>query len=405
MNRVVHWSAGLILLAASACPGQVRIVQSPLRTSALSLEQEGRLTEAVAAWQRLARTYPRDPEPYAHIGLLEARQGHYKTAIPAYRKALAVYPSATDQNAQALRLDLGLALFKADQPREAITNFKMLLKEEPADSPLAQRVTILTGMAYYGLAEYQEAAPYLKAASAREPNNLPLLLALAHSYLWSKQFKYVMGVYHQILTINPDSAEADMLAGEALDEMKDNAGAVKMFQAAVKADPKMPNAHFGLGYLLWAQKKFPEAAGEFQVELTINPRHVQSMLYLADADIQMNKMKEAEPLLVETLKLEPSLGLARLDLGIIYMESGRNQDALRELTAAAKLTPDDVNVHWRLGRLYRTMGRKEEAKLEFQKAANLNKAADEALYQKIANSRQHPPKGADAAAAGADKQP
>ncbi len=33
-----------------------------------------------------------------------------------------------------------------------------------------------------------------------------------------------------MLTINPESAEADMLAGEALDEMKDNAGATEMFQ-------------------------------------------------------------------------------------------------------------------------------------------------------------------------------
>ena len=41
-----------------------------------------------------------------------------------------------------------------------------------------------------------------------------------------------------------------MLAGEALDEMKDKAGATQQFRAAVKADPKEPNVHFGLGYLL-----------------------------------------------------------------------------------------------------------------------------------------------------------
>ena len=52
---------------------------------------------------------------------------------------------------------------------------------------------------------------------------------------------------------------------------------------------------------------------------------------------------------------------------------------------AAKLKPQDVNVHWRLGRLLRTMGHKQEAQQEFEAAKKLNKAADEDLYQKIAN--------------------
>jgi Flp pilus assembly protein TadD len=58
---------------------------------------------------------------------------------------------------------------------------------------------------------------------------------------------------------------------------------------------------------------------------------------------------------------------------------------------AERLDPEDVNVHWRLGRLYRTMGRKDEAKAEFDKANQVNKAADQALLDKINNSRAHPP--------------
>ena len=40
-------------------------------------------------------------------------------------------------------------------------------------------------------------------------------------------------------------------------------------------------------------------------------------------------------------------------------------EALHELTTAAKLEPNDVNVHWRLGRLYKIMGRGTAAKAEF----------------------------------------
>jgi len=114
-------------------------------------------------------------------------------------------------------------------------------------------------------------------------------------------------------------------------------------------------------------------------------------VYLADTYIQMNQMDDARLLLERAVRLDPSLALIHLDLGIVYTEANRNQDALRELTEAAKLAPNDVNVHWRLGRLYRTMGRKVEAKAEFDKASTLNKAADEDLYKKIAAGKTKPP--------------
>jgi len=173
--------------------------------------------------------------------------------------------------------------------------------------------------------------------------------------------------------------------------MKDNAGATQMFRSAVKANPREPSAHFGLGYLLWAQKIYPEAASEFKAELANDPDHFQATLYLGDTNIQMNQFAEAKTLLEKAVQMEPSVALAHLDLGIVYTEADRREDALRELTQAAKLAPDDVNVHWRLGHLYRSMGRKEEAKAEFDKASTLNKAADEDLYKKIAAGKNRPP--------------
>ncbi|MDE3201721.1 MAG: tetratricopeptide repeat protein [Acidobacteriota bacterium] len=369
---------------------QTRATRDARRVAALTYEKQGNLLEAEREWKELLRSYPGDPEPYAHLGLIASRQQRYKEAVPLYRKALEIYP-----NVPGLRLDLALALFKSGELKESIPEFKGLLNAAPPDSAQALRLNILIGMAYYGIANYADAAPYLKKAADRDKTNLPLRLALAHSYMWSKQFKEVLPVYHEILTIDPDSAEADMLAGEALDEMKDNAGATKMFRAAVKANPKLPDVHFGLAYLLWAQKNYPEAATEFQAELDNDPDHVQSMVYLADTFIQMNKMEAARPLLERALKLDHSQALAHLDLGIVLTEAGENANALRELQEAEKLMPDDVNVHWRLGRLYRTLGRKEEARIEFDKASKLNKKADEDLYQKIARgaARRAPQQG------------
>lgn len=378
----------MLLLAALLPAASAQDSYVAARQGALVLEQEMNFTQAETAWQALARTFPNNPEPYARMALLEARQEHYREAVPLYRKALDLKPDVP-----GLRLNLALALFKGGQLNEAVPEFETLLKAAPADSPEAQRLNVLVGMSHYGLAEYDKAAPYLKLAADRDSNNLPLLLALAHTYLWTRQFPRVMDVYKEILALNPDSAEADMIAGEALDEMKDNEGSTRMFRAAVKANPKEPNVHFGLGYLLWTQKQYPEAATEFQAELANDPNHAQSMVYLGDAFLQLNRPEDARPLLAQALQLDPGLWLGNLDLGVIDSDAGRNQDALGELEIAEKLRPDEVNVHWRLGRLYRTMGRKDEAKEEFDKASKLNKAADEDLYKKINNGQPRPASG------------
>jgi len=371
-----------LLASAVACFGQsgpspTAPSAEQLRQSALVLEQQGRNAEAEAAWRAYVRARPANPEPYAHLGLLEARQEHYAQAIPLYRKALAINP-----NVPAVRRDLGLACFKNGDLHGAIREFSLLLKSKPDDFQLVT----LTGMSYYGLAQYKEAVPYLQQAAEADKTNLPLRLALAHSCLWSKQYKCVMSTYHEILALNSDSAEADMIAAEALDEEQDNAGSTELFRRAAQANPKEPNVHFGLAYLLWTQKRYAEAATEFQAELANDPNHLQSMEYLADTYIQMNQMSAAKPLLERVVKKDSSLPLVHLDLAILYTEADQKPDALRELLAAEKLAPNEVDVHWRLGRLYRSMGKINEAKAEFDKAAALNKAHDDENFRRIAEA-------------------
>jgi predicted Zn-dependent protease len=178
---------------------------------------------------------------------------------------------------------------------------------------------------------------------------------------------------------NAESAEADVLVGEALDEMKDTNGATREFRAAVQANPKEPNVHFGLGYLLWTHLQYQEASQEFQAELENTPDYSKAMLYLADSDIKLNRNEDAKPLLERVVAMDPTNSMGRLDLGIVYGEADHKEDALTELKAAAALTPDDVNVHMWLGRLYRSMGKASEARTEFDKAKSLDRASHDAL--------------------------
>ena len=388
VNRVMCRIAASIVIAMLAPCAALGSEPQPAvtqRQTAIALEQQGRTSEAEAAWRDVLKLQPRSAEAYAHLGFLESHQQRYAVAIPLYRKALVLDPEMP-----GLRMNLGLALFKADQLRDALHIFQDLLKKEPPSSPDAQRLATLIGLSHYGLSQYAEAVPYLKQATANDPQNLPFRLLLAHSCLWSKQYQCVLDVYHQILLLNAESAEADMLAGEAMDEMQDHAGAIEQFRSAVKANPKEPNAHFGLGYLLWTQSQYEEAAREFQAELANVPDNAQALAFLADSKMKLNDREAAMPLLKKAAAIDPALEIAHIDLAALYSDAGQNAEALRELKIAARLKPSDVNVHWRLARLYQAMGRKDEAKVEFDKTKNLTNAADASVFTQLKNARTKP---------------
>jgi len=361
-----------------SCSAQAPSGSPNERDAAFTLEQQGKYSDAEATWRSILKAQPADAEAYAHLGFLEARQEHFKEAVPLYRKALTINPSMP-----GLRLNLGLALFKSGELKEAVQTFLPLLKSEPATSPEAQRITALVGIAKYGVGEYAASIPYLKTAATNEPQNLQYRLLLAHSCLSSRQFQCVLDAYHEILTLNAESAEADMLAGEAEDEMQNHGAAIEQFRAAVKADPKEPNVHFGLGYLLWVQNQFEEAAQEFQAELVNVPDHAQALAFLADSDMQLNRSGEAMPLIQKAIKIDPDVPRAHLDLGVLYADAGRHEDAIREFKTAARLSPEDPNPHWRLARLYQAMGNKAEANFEFQKTSNLHKVENETIMSKL----------------------
>jgi tetratricopeptide (TPR) repeat protein len=332
-----------------------------------TLDQHQEASPSEAQWMALSKAEPGNAGPLAQLGLLEAKRGRYTEAIVFYRKAMTLNPAMP-----GLRLNLGLALFKDGQDKEALAIFDSLLRSQPPASAEIQRLTLLVGMSHYGLEEYKAAVPYLQRSADLDAQNLPLLLALAHSCLLSKQYQCVLDAYHRIIAQNAESAEADMLVGETLDEMDDLDGATREFRAAVKANPKEPNAHFGLGYLLWKQFQYPEAAKEFQAELDNNPGYTQTTLYLADSDVRMDHDAVALPLLERVVKLHPEISMGHLDLGIVYAKADQKESALREFKAAESIKPKDVSVHMRLGRLYKSMGRGDEAKKEFDQASGLN---------------------------------
>ena len=84
LGSLLAGSIGLAI-AASVGFGHAASTQENRRSAALALEQQGRLS-AADTWQAIAKTDPNNAEAYAHLGLLQAREEHYKQAIGLYQQ-------------------------------------------------------------------------------------------------------------------------------------------------------------------------------------------------------------------------------------------------------------------------------------------------------------------------------
>ncbi len=366
---------GVAILAALS-PTVARAQQEEFK-HAVELTQAGKLHEAELAWRELARTHPTNAEVHSGLGVVLAQQGNLQDAVAEYRRALTLNPKL-----KGISFNLGLDEFKQGHFAAAIKPLIAAATEDPQD----KRSGLLIGMSYFGLHHYVKATPYLQTASASEPSNIELHTVLAQSCLWSAQYTCAMAEYKAILSADPDSVQAHMLLGQALDSLNKHSEAIAELETAARIAPTEPNVHFELGYLYYTAHDYEHAEPQFELELKNNPDNAQALTYLADIKIRGNDDAAAEALLTKAIHLQTNIRLAYLDLGIVYSNQKKNQEAIKPLLRAEELDPKEPDAHYRLGRVYMAQGDKLKADREFAKTKELHHKTTESLIQKVTGS-------------------
>ena len=88
-------------------------------STAIALEQQGRLAEAETAWRQVIAQNPGDAAAFASLGVVLSKEEKYTDAGGAYRRALALNP-----NLPGVQLNLGLAEFKQETLQQRFRHSK-----------------------------------------------------------------------------------------------------------------------------------------------------------------------------------------------------------------------------------------------------------------------------------------
>ena len=99
-------------------------------------------------------------------------------------------------------------------------------------------------------------------------------------------------------------------------------------------------------------------------------------------------LQQAEALLDKAVRIDPKLGEAYLQLGILRTERGNFEQAIRDYTKAIEVSPQLNEAHYRLGSAYRRIGEESKAEREFREYERIEKAEAEAIESQQRELRQ-----------------
>jgi tetratricopeptide (TPR) repeat protein len=197
----------------------------------------------------------------------------------------------------------------------------------------------------------------LKAVAEKNP--------AAQMLLWDiyRQDSYVF--FQKVLDEYPQSAWAHFLKGRTL-AGQGKLQAAEEYQAALTADPSLPEVHIALADIYMANSKAEEALAECQKELELSPNSSAAKSRIGRIYVQERDAGKAIPYLQQALAQDPDDANARADLAQALEMGGDTERAIVEYRRALKLDPAVNRIHYILARLYNKTGKPDLAERERQ---------------------------------------
>jgi len=340
-----------------------------LYSGAKQAQAQGDIPTAIARYEDMLHIAPKLGMAYNNLGALYFRQHEYAKAAEVLERGLKVSPGMPSTAAL-----LGISLFEANEYQRARPVLENAMKAAPNDA----NIQMYLAKDLSKLGDAAAAAATLQKLAARDPKNQEVFYLMAKVYMQMSEQALA-----RMNAIDPNSVLAHQLSAEVMESMNNYDGAVVELKKAVDLAPQKPGNHYKLGDAYWNLSDWDQAGEQFKTELSIDPGNCLAQAKLGSVLVQKNAAAdEILRTLDKALAECPTLADARLDRARTLAKLNRNQEAVSDLEAAAKTTPNDPTIHFLLAKVYRALGRGAEAGQEMQTFSRLDEAARAATAER-----------------------
>ena len=308
---------------------------------------------AISKFEAAVKLEPGSWEGHYDLGIALLSNNNPKLAAHELQVASTLKPDTPK-----ILLPLGVSLSQLNQQSAAIELFRAVLKQEP------QSVQALDGLTK-GLIEekrYTAAIAELKNAPADEV----LQLNLAIAYSKNGDIDEALQILSTIVQQHPDYAQAHNNLGIVYTQQKRFSEAAKEFDAALQLDPANDSVRLSYVKALTALLQYDRAAPLIHEYLQRHPHDFDALYFSGVVERGLGNYAEAEKSFRQAVALNPNHGEAHYNLGFVLARLGRPAEAKPELEKALQLNPDSSEARFQLASVLRTLGQQDQAHEELQ---------------------------------------
>ncbi len=366
----LHFAFSALLGAALTTAGShlfngSRISSNNYLAQGLDLRKQGKVSEAIAIYQKALEIYPNNALAYVNLGNALSEQGKLDEAIAAYNKALNINPKSA-----IAYWGLGNALSKQEKLDEAIAAYRKVINIDPKDATAYKYL----GMALSKQGKIDEGLAAYRKALTIDPNDATSYASLAVELSNQEKIDEAIAAYRKALTIDPNNALAYYGMGLALSKQGKIDEAITAYRKAIELEPdKTHNAdvYLKLGAALSKQNKLEEALTAYRkaIELKPDKNNFNPYLSLGNALFDQGKLDEAIALFQKAIQLDPENTYAYNYLGMALSEQGKLKEGIAAYRRVIQLDPNSEYAYDSLCYALQQQGKFSEA-IEQCKRAN-----------------------------------
>jgi tetratricopeptide (TPR) repeat protein len=266
-------------------------------------------------------------------------------------------------------------LFQEGREQEAMSRLDIVLRANPEHV----EARLLLARHLHGRGLVPEAIRHLEAVVTGDPRLLDVSYELGLAYASVGRLDEAMGIARQLEQSRARDPRAALLRGGVLLERRDFAAALAAFEAALKVDPRLADAHRGAGQAHEGLGQPVRAADAYRRVLALKGDDTIALNNLAWVLAEgLDRPDEALPLAERAVQLAPRSGEMLDTLGRIHYRRGGYAKAAELLREASTRLPQNGVVHYHLGLAYAKLGRRDDAASALRRASRLDPALAEA---------------------------
>ncbi|UWZ84141.1 tetratricopeptide repeat protein [Occallatibacter riparius] len=363
---------------ASAKPTLLKILErrpeDPVTNAMLGTVafRERHCDEAVAHFEKASQAIAGQRDALTQYGMCLSMLGRNADAVAPFSSALAAEPSSSDA-----RYNVALAQWNAHASDEALSTLEPLLESDKAN------VDALTLAAEIHESKNETAATVelLRKAILARPRDVDAYLQFAMVSYDHASPQVGVDIVNAGLTQLPKEPRLYLVRGVLLTQLGEFTRAADDFETASHLDPKLHFLAAAQGIVQSQQHDEPRAIASFRAAVKAHPDEAYAHYLLAEA-LQGKSSTEGSPEFKEeireaerALQLEPRMAAAHDLLAAVYVEFGRNQEAITHSRAALAIDPDDEQAVYHLILALRKTDDKSEVPALVKKLMELQRSS------------------------------